>query len=237
MEYYEIRDTDDNFINEYKATVDHSEAEWITKLSELKEKLANKQFRDSWSFGKLKAFDFSRHLYQPLIHFSNNDILKISPVPLNEGEYEFVKDLKEYFISSPEILEEKELLLLRNQSKGKGVGFFEAENFYPDFIIWIVHDDKQYVSFIDPKGLTRVHGFDDPKIRFHRTIKDIENRLGDPNIVLNSFIISNTFRREIAWWSKGSTKEQDFSNKHVLFQKEDKTTYISELIETTLASS
>jgi len=237
LEYYEVRDTDDNFINEYKATIDHSEEEWITKLNELKEKLANKKFRDSWSFGKLKAFDFSRHLYQPLIHFSNNDILKISPVPLNVGEYEFVEDLKQFFLTSPEILEGKELFLLRNQSKGKGVGFFEAGNFFPDFIIWIVDGDKQYVSFVDPKGLNRVHGFDDPKVRFHRTIKDIEKRLGDPNVILNSFIISNTFQREISWWRTGSGTEQDFSTNHVLFQKEDKGAYISKIIGTTLKAA
>ncbi len=237
LEYYEVRETDDNFIDEYKATVDHSEEEWITRLNELKEKLANSRFRDSWSFGKLKAFDFSRHLYQPLIHFSNNDILKISPVPLNLSEYEFVQDLKTYFSTSPDILADKELFLLRNQSKGKGVGFFEAGNFFPDFILWIIHGDRQYVSFVDPKGLSRVHGFDDPKIRFHRTIKEIEHRLGDPNIVLNSFIVSNTSRREIAWWSKVSTVEQDFSNNHILFQKEDKDTYIYKIISTTLDSS
>jgi len=234
LEYYEVRDTDDNFIDEYKATVDHGEEEWITKLNELKDKLTNKRFRDSWSFGKLKAFDFSRHLYQPLIHFSNNDILKISPVPLNVGEHNFIEGLKEYVLSSPKILEDKELFLLRNQSRGKGVGFFEAGNFYPDFIIWIIHGDKQYVSFLDPKGLTRVHGFDDPKVKFHKTIKDIESRLGDPNIVLNSFIVSNTYRQKIAWWSKGSELERDFAENHILFQKDDGEEYISKIISTIL---
>ncbi len=234
LEYYEVRDTDNNFIDEYKATIDHSEEEWITKLNELKEKLANKKFRDSWSFGKLKAFDFSRHLYQPLIHFSDNDILKISPVPLNLGEYDFVLDLKQYILSSPRELENKELFLLRNQSRGKGVGLFEAGNFYPDFIIWIIRENMQYVSFVDPKGLTRVHGFDDPKIRFHKTVKEIQKRLGDPNVVLNSFIVSNTRRKEIDWWGKGSTKETDFAAHHVLFQKDDKDAYIPTIMKTAL---
>ncbi len=232
LEYYEVRETDDNFIDEYRATIDRSEEEWINKLNELKEKLSKRQFRDSWSFGKLKAFGFSGHLYQPLIHFSNNEILKISPVPLNLGEYDFVEDLKKYFLSSPSILEDKELFLLRNQTKGKGVGFFEAGNFYPDFILWIIYGDMQYVSFVDPKGLTQVHGFDDPKVHFHQTIKDIEKRLGDPTIVLNSFIVSNTFQREITWWSKGRAKEQDFATNHILFQKDDKETYISKIIST-----
>ena len=234
LEYYEVRETDDNFIDEYKATIDRSEEEWVNKLNELKEKLSKRQFRDSWSFGKLKAFDFSRHLYRPLIHFSNNEILKISPVPLNLGEYEFVEDLKKYFQSKPPILEGKDLFLLRNQSRGKGVGFFEAGNFFPDFILWIIHDDRQYVSFIDPKGLTYAHGFDDPKIRFCKTIKDIERRLADQSIILNSFIVSNTSRQDISWWSEGSKLEQNFIDNHVLFQKDDRDTYISKIFSTLL---
>ena len=234
LEYYDVRDTDDNFIDQYKATIDHNEEEWITRLNELKERLTNKLFRDSWSFGKLEAFDFSRHLYKPLIHFRNNDILKISPVPLNMGEYEFVEDLKKYFNSSPRILEGKELFLLRNQSRGKGVGFFEAGNFYPDFILWIIHDKKQYISFVDPKGLSRVHGFDDPKIKFHKTVKIIEKRLGDPNIILNSFIVSNTSRNEISWWCGGEEETREFSSHHILFQKDEKDKYISLLIRTIL---
>ena len=45
-----------------------------------------------------------------------------------------------------------ELYLLRNQSRGKGIGFFEAGNFYPDFILWLLVPDRQYVTFVDPKG-------------------------------------------------------------------------------------
>ena len=237
LEYYEVRETDDNFIDEYKATVDYSEEEWITKLNELKEKLANKKFRDSWSFGKLRAFDFSRHLYQPLIYFSNNEVLKIFPVPLNTGEYDFVEDLKNYYINNRDLLSDKELFLLRNQSRGKGVGFFEAGNFYPDFILWIIQDEKQYVCFIDPKGLRNVHGFDDPKLRFHKTIKGIQKRLGDPNIVLSSFIVSGTPQREIDWWSKESTSSQEFTNNHVLFQKDNREAYIGMLIKLLLAET
>jgi len=232
LEYYEVRETDDNFVDEYKATIDRSEEQWITKLNELKDKLADKSFRDSWSFGNLKAFDFSRHLYQPLIYFSNNEILKISPVPLNAGEHDFVEDLKDFYLKSAEFFDDKELFLLRNQSKGKGVGFFEAGNFYPDFILWIIQDSKQYVCFVDPKGLSRIHGFDDPKVRFHKTVKDIQNRLGDPNVLLESFIVSNTHKAEISWWSKGSDPEQDFANNHVLFQKDAKDSYISRLFNT-----
>ncbi|GAB4266256.1 hypothetical protein [Thermincola ferriacetica] len=52
-----------------------------------------------------------------------------------------------------EFFKDKELYLLRNQSRGKGIGFFEAGNFYPDFILWILYNGKQYITFVDPKGI------------------------------------------------------------------------------------
>jgi hypothetical protein len=31
------------------------------------------------------------------------------------------------------------------------MGFFDAGNLYPDYILWIDTPDMQYVSFVDPK--------------------------------------------------------------------------------------
>ena len=41
----------------------------------------------------------------------------------------------------------------RRLSRGRGVGFFEAGNFHPDFIVWQIEGKKQYVNFVDPKGI------------------------------------------------------------------------------------
>ena len=75
------------------------------------------------------------------------------------------------------------------------MGFFEAGNFYPDYILWIDTPETQYISFVDPKGLMHIKP-DDPKIEFYRTIKDLETRLSPTaagkRIVLNSFIMSGT---------------------------------------------
>ena len=72
------------------------------------------------------------------------------------------------------------------------MGFFVAGNFYPDYILWIDTPEKQYITFVDPKGLLRIMP-DDPKIEFYKTIKDLEKQLaptaGDKQIVLNSFIM------------------------------------------------
>ena len=211
IEYYQLNENDKNFINEYKATIDHNEQIWIDKINELKERLSSGISHDTWSFANLTAFDFSRHLYQPLIYFKNNEIVKLTPVALNDGEYSFVEDLKNFYTQNNKFFDNKELFLLRNQSKGTGIGFFEAGNFYPDFILWLIVENRQHVCFIDPKGLARIHGFDDPKIKFYKTIKDIQTRLADPNIILDSFIVSNTYQREVSWWKHGDNKEQDFA--------------------------
>ena len=117
--------------------------------------------------------------------------MEISPAPLNRGERRFIEDLKTYCDGHPAAFEGRELYLLRNMSRGRGIGFFEAGNFHPDFILWLLAGDRQHVTFVDPKGIRNI-GVDDPKIRFFETIKEIERRLGDPKVALDSFIVSRT---------------------------------------------
>lgn len=87
----------------------------------------------------------------------------------------FVDYLKAYVDNHAAELVDKSLYLLRNKSK-VGMGFFEAGNFYPDYILWIDTPETQYISFIDPKGLMHIRP-DDPKIEFYKTIKELETRL------------------------------------------------------------
>lgn len=157
--------------------------------------------------------------------------MDVSPVSLNEGEKEFVTDLRSFYDGNPSFFKDHELYLLRNMSRGRGIGFFEAGNFYPDFLLWLLTADKQYVTFVDPKGIRNLEGPDDPKIRFYRTIKELEARLGDPNVILNSFIISNTPFQQVRWWTEDLSKDE-FTKAHVLFQKEDRNTYIKRLLTT-----
>ena len=116
--------------------------------------------------------------------------------------------------------------LLRNESR-KGIGFFEANNFYPDFILWMNEGKRQCVSFIDPKGLRNIHGFEDPKIQLYNLLKtEIEPKLNDPDIVLDSFIISNTPYEEISFWNPCEDKSV-FKKNHIVFQMDKE--YIEEL--------
>jgi hypothetical protein len=230
LEYRELSEEDPNFINEYRLLIEQSRADIIRRLEEVKEQIEAGKLRNV-EFQSLCAIGFDRHLYAPLLYVGN-DLIEVKPVVLeNEGERDFVLDLQKFCESESgkDFLKSKELYLLRNMSRGRGIGFFEAGNFYPDFILWLLDGDRQYVSFIDPKGLRNLEGPQDPKIRFHVTIKDLERQLGDPAVVLNSFVLSSTRVPEVAWWDEGMTKD-DFEERNVLFQREDRATYIEKLL-------
>jgi hypothetical protein len=165
----------------------------------------------------------------------------VRPVALNEGERDFVLDLQMFYESDRAFFAGKELYLLRNLSRGRGIGFFEAGNFYPDFILWLVIGGKQYVSFVDPKGIRNLDGADDPKISFFQTIKQLEGRLADPEVILNSFIIANTRYEQVDHWLTPGTgrrmSKADFEMRNVLFQNEDKATYIGKLLRKSISTS
>ena len=239
LEYGYIDASNPNFpqVNEefpdgyYRILVEESQTEIVDKLKELKSQIDVGKLKP-WQFGGLQALPFGRHLYEPLLHLTGSAV-EISPVPLNQGERRFVEDLKAYCESSSALLEDKELYLLRNLSKGKGVGFFEAGNFHPDFIVWLIADGQEYISFVDPKGIRNL-GAQDPKIQFHQTVKQIEQRLGDPSVTLNSFVISNTpvHEMQLLW----GVEKANMEAWHVLFQQEDKDSYIGTLLAKSLTS-
>ncbi len=226
LQYQELTEDDPNFLEEYRFQVEASAEDYLRELRDLKTAIEDGRL-EPLEWGALDIFTFDRHLYRPLVHLKNKDVA-VKPVALNDGEQQFVRDLKAYYEAQPGLFEGRELYLLRNMSRGKGIGFFEAGNFYPDFILWLLDGDHQYVAFIDPKGITRLRGVEDPKIEFKNTIKEIEDRLADPAVTLHSFIISNTRYDEIEHW--GMSK-QDLEDRHVLFQKEDKSTYVEAMLD------
>ncbi len=62
--------------------------------------------------------------------------MKTEPAGLKPSEREFVRKLRDYVkAKASESLADKQVFLLRNLSGGRGVGFFENEGFYPDFIL------------------------------------------------------------------------------------------------------
>lgn len=235
LEYRDLEADDPNFLgvaeasndSYYRILLDRSQEEIGTKLEELKATIVKGELK-AWEFQGLKTILFGRHLYQPLLYLDSK-IVEISPAPLNKGERLFVEDLKAFHDGHPAFFQGKELYLLRNLSKGRGVGFFEAGNFHPDFIVWLLVGGQQHVIFVDPKGIRNL-GPTDPKIQFHETIKEIEQRLGDPAIRLQSFIVSNTpsHTMRMLW----HMEKADMQKRHILFQEEDKDTYVRSMLET-----
>jgi len=239
--YAELQPDDPNFIEEYKILVDRSEKLIIQRLNELEQHIRDGVLGDFNIGGRGEALFFDRHLYSPLLHLRNGvdtDLFSITPVPLNDGERDFVVDLRTYFQSKPALLDGKEIYLLRNQSKGRGIGFFEAGNFYPDFLLWVLEGKHQHVIFVDPKGILRCEGLNDPKLSFYKTIKDIEKKLnakgGSATASLHSFIVSSTPLGKVRWWDPKLASAEDFAARHVLFQRDAAHTYIETLFKTVL---
>ena len=239
LEYQDLSPKDENFVEEYifTYTPEHDNdtsylqlKKYIDDLSELliKEKLTLRGmglFTDN-----LISFDFKNHLFAPLVYKSDKlTTVQVSPVSLNFDERRFVYKLGDYLNENKTQFTNIDIFLLRNKSK-TGIGFFEAGNFYPDYILWIDTKDRQYMTFIDPKGLIH-HNPGDPKIRFFQTIKELENRpllqktKGDKDIILNSFILSGSGFVEIKnKWNIIDPSYSDktgFSKNHVIFLEHD----------------
>ncbi len=227
--YQDLDPNDPNMVKEYRFMIQKSETDIQLRLNEIKEAVEKKLLKD-FDFGKLQTFCFGQHLYQPLVYL-NSETIQVMPVELNEGERNFVLDLrKSYEKEKTGFLAGKELYLLRNRSKGRGIGFFEAGNFYPDFILWLISGGRQFVSFVDPKGLRNLEGgIANLKIEFYKTIKNIEKPHLDPSIILNSFIVTPTRYSDPGWWSTQLTKAE-FEARHVFFQKEDTDNYVGKIL-------
>ena len=224
--YEELLAADPNFILEHKLYVDESKEELITQIKHLRNQINSNPPKENLKFGPNKAIFFCHHLYQPLVALGNQD-LRIQPAGLNKGEEKFVESLRSYILRCASSFSGKEIYLLRNLTRGKGVGFFEAGNFYPDFILWLIDGDKQTIVFIDPKGLMRLSP-SDPKLNFHSTIKEIEEQMGDSNVQLNSFIISVSSHNDIKD-RFGGMSETQFADKNIFFQ--EKPDYIDRMFK------
>lgn len=227
LELRDLTPDDENLPSEkfYQLIVDGDESQVILSIEKIKQEL-EKNKKSLLHLGEIKACRFDTHLFQPLFHIRKNGKITILPIALNDSEFQFVTDLKDWSEKNASRLQEDgiEIFLLRNLSRGKGVGFFEAGNFHPDFILWMMVNGKQYISFIEPHGLLH-EGPGSEKILFHKRIKEIETRLGNPDVILNSFILSWTEHPQLRW---GIPREEMEAN-NVLFMTDDRDDYIDKL--------
>lgn len=241
-----------NFEEDYKIVIHKDLEDFCDKIRELEDILKKNKFSETIRIipgeGGLEALHIAGHLYQPLIYFDTRcfkhrqigNLIEMKPVQLNKGERDFVCDIQRFCDNNPEFFSDKKLYLLRNKSRA-GIGFFDASGFYPDFIVWLIVGDHQYVTFVDPKGISRINGFKDPKIALHEVIRyEIEPKLKkkDPNITLNSFIISVTPFANVKHWGDVNPDELSsigqmkvFNQHNVLFQCDQKEGYIKMMME------
>jgi len=168
------------------------------------------------SVGALEALTFDGHLYTPLIRLADGARAEVRPSGLDQGERDFVHDLARFLEENPEDFTGREVYLLRNRSRGRGVGFFEGAGVYPDFILWVLDGTRQHITFVDPHGLVHASK-DDPKLTLARTIKDHQARVREtnPEITIDSFLISRSERLQASWAS--DLTEADLREAHVLF--------------------
>jgi hypothetical protein len=219
----------------YTLKIARERRDFLAKVKELTEQAEQLYQRDVKDFPNIH---FDRHLYLPLL-LAHPEIDAMMPPGLNKGEARFVRDLRDYLRKNNECLRGKEIFLLRNLTRGKGIGFFDTkagEAFYPDFILWVIEDNEQRIAFIDPHGLRMARGgFNDPKIRLYKELEQLSQRLSPVDsgtrIYLTSFIISTTpFEKLSRVFGTGQHQKEEFYDNHVLFQ-EDGGTYIEKLLK------
>jgi len=212
---YESLTVSDSWLpKSYIIEVNSNEDELIQNLREIEE-----QRKQIYSHSdNLNVFIIDNHLYKPLI-FANESMklrIKIKPQELNKGEYDFIKSIKKFLKDNKQNID-GEIYILRNQpQKSTGVGFFEASNFYPDFIIWQVNGERQRILFCDPKGIRYLKGLDDEKIQLYQRIKEVQKKLNDENIELESYILAKSDYLLMNWWGS-KISDREFENNHILF--------------------
>lgn len=227
LEVRELQPDDENLPKQdefYQLVVDASEKQLIGDIKKLQadieKDLRAKKHKHLIDAGQLKACILDNHLYQPLLYAQKGCPITITPVSLNDSEKDFVVDLMHWLENNATELKTQKtsIYLLRNKSRGSGIGFFEAGNFYPDFILWAVSGMQQVVAFIEPHGISH-EGPAHPKIQFHKVIKEIEMRLNDKNLRLESYIVTPTMFASVK--DRGLT-EQTWNDEHVFFMANEK---------------
>ena len=190
IEVVRLDENDPNNIGEYRLSIDTAETQLIEDVRDLTQHLRT-GYRYDLKLGVLKV---DAHAYYPLLHADKGCKVTIQPVAIDRNEKTLVEALGDLAEHGDPCLRGRELYLIRNLSRGRGVSFFDDYTYYPDFIVWLIHDDSQHVVFLDPKGLVRYGAKERKKVRLHKEIKQIEERVrvSDPDLRLHAYVLSVT---------------------------------------------
>ncbi|MDO8956781.1 MAG: restriction endonuclease subunit R, partial [Deltaproteobacteria bacterium] len=204
----------------YVVAIQRSESALISAVEKLIDEV-DRLYKEET--GKLPRIHFDRHLYQPLL-VEHGDKVRMVPPGLNKSESQFVRDMKDYWAKEKgKSLARLEVFLLRNLTRGTGIGFFEERGFYPDFILWIMDGKKQHIVFVEPHGMRHANAYiHDDKARLHEALPDLAKGIGArsrrKNITLDSYIISATSYEDLRKkYDDGTWDREKFADAHILF--------------------
>lgn len=217
---YQTLDVEDPNFQDYVVKISRGESKLIDAIAKLIEE-GNRIYREECK--TLPNVHFDRHLYQPLL-VERGEKIRSAPPGLTKSEEAFVEDLRAYCREEKDkALAENEVFLLRNLSRGKGVGFFEQRGFYPDFILWIKSDESQRIVFIEPHGMVHAKPYkNDDKAQLHEKLPELAKamraRAGLDNVTLDAFIVSETPYADLRTrYDDGTWDKERFADKHILF--------------------
>jgi hypothetical protein len=204
----------------YVVRVQRSKRDLVSAIQKL---IADAEALYRQESAELPRIYFDRHLYQPLL-VEYGDQVKVTPPALNPSEAQFVRDLKEFWAREKDnSLAGRQVFLLRNLSRGSGIGFFEERGFYPDFILWIVDGQKQHIIFVEPHGMLHAGAYQhDEKARLHEVLPSLAQEIGarsaQKHIALDSYIISATPYDDLRKkYDNGTWDWGKFAAAHILF--------------------
>jgi len=199
IEVVALNEDDPNKIAGYNLSVDAAEDLLVSEARSLAGTVQEARFNDllRW-YDKLKIGVVKdrrkAHAYQPLLYARKDRGIEVQPLPLDTDEKNVVEGLARLAWNDDPLMRGRELFLIRNLTRGRGVSFFDDFGYYPDFIVWVKDSESQHVLFLDPKGLGRYGRRERRKVRLHREIKQAEKRVrnDDPNLHLHAYVLSVT---------------------------------------------
>ena len=223
IEVVTLDEDDPNHVRAYELSVDANQDQLVEEAHALANTLREGRLDDlkPW-YRELKlgvAVPPGAHAYRPLLHVGKDRTVTVQPVPLDENERRVAEGLAQLAEYDDPCLQGRELYLIRNRTRGRGVSFFDDFGYYPDFIVWLKDDALQHVLFLDPKGLGRFGGRERRKVRLHHEIAEIEGRIreSDPGLRLRAYVLSVTPAGEI---DDGLRSENDWKKDGVYFLHE-----------------
>ena len=195
IEAVALDEDDPNNVIAYELCVDATEAQLVADVRELASNVKPGYF----ALLKVSAILSKAHAYEPLLYAAKDSTVAIRPVPLDKNEAEVVKKLAALAENDDPCLRGRELFLIRNLTRGRGVSFFDDFRYYPDFIVWLKDDECQHIMFLDPKGLGRFGGKERRKVLLHHKIAEVEERIRatDPSLRLHAYVLSVTAPSQI----------------------------------------